>query len=128
MIELKELSAKLEKNKEEVQVIGSRITKNKTTSMKGTGTLSGYLINSNWVKYGLDFAHGKSDLYFDITSTIEDTTSRTGKQTILLKDVNLDEIPVLNLNSDDGVLDWETDFTFDDTQLVNAFAGVNSAE
>lgn len=127
MIELEELSAKWEKNKEEVQVIGSRITKNKTTSMKGTGTLSGYLINSNWMKYGTDFMKGGADLYFSISATIEDTTSRVGKQTILLQDVNLDDIPVLNLNSDDGVLDWESDFTFEGSELVTPFNGLNEA-
>lgn len=124
MINGKELSAKLEKNKEEVQVIGSHWTRNKTTSIKGTGTLSGYVIDSNWTKYGIDFAKGGADLYFSITATIEDKTSRTGKQTVLLSDVNLDEVPVLNLNSDDGVLDFESDFTFEDLDLVTPFTGL----
>jgi hypothetical protein len=125
MIELKELSAKWEKNKEEVQVIGSRTTKNKTTSVKGTGTLSGYLINSNWIKYGSNFQKGGPDLYFSVTATVEDTTSRVGKQTVLLQGVNMDDIPLLTLNADDGVLDWETDFTFEDSDLVTPFNGLN---
>ncbi len=124
MIEIKELTAKIEKNKEEVQVIGRRMTGNKTTSMKGTGSLSGYVINSNWMKYGLDFLRGGADLYFSINATINDTTSSVGSQTVLLSDVNLDDIPILDLESDDGTLEWETDFTFEDVQLVTPFKGI----
>lgn len=124
MIEIKELTAKIEKNKEEVQVIGRRMTGNKTTSMKGTGSLSGYVINSNWMKYGLDFLRGGADLYFSINATIKDTTSSVGSQTVLLSDVNLDDIPILDLESDDGTLEWETDFTFEDVQLVTPFKGI----
>jgi len=102
-------------------VIGSRWAKNKTTSLSGKGKLSGYVISSNWLKYGLDYAHGGSDMYFDITATINDNTSATGSQTVLLKNVNLDKVPVLYLKSDDGVLKWDSDFTFDDVKLVTPF-------
>ena len=100
------------------------MTGNKTTSMKGTGSLSGYVINSNWMKYGLDFLRGGADLYFSINATINDTTSSVGSQTVLLSDVNLDDIPILDLESDDGTLEWETDFTFEDVQLVTPFKGI----
>jgi hypothetical protein len=124
MFEIKELSAKIEKNKEEIQVIGRRMTGNKTTSMKGTGSLSGYVINSNWMKYGLDYLRGGADLYFSINATINDATSSVGSQTVLLSDVNLDDIPIIDLEADDGTLEWETDFTFEDVQLVTPFKGI----
>ncbi|WP_127849723.1 phage tail tube protein [Lacticaseibacillus hulanensis] len=126
LIELTECSAKLEKNKEEVQAIGKRITMNKTTSVKGTGTLSGHLINSNWLKYGSDFLKGGADLYFSISATVSDSTSSLGSQTVSLSDVNMDDIPVIDFNSDDGTMDWESDFTFEDFQLVTPFtSGIN---
>jgi hypothetical protein len=37
----------------------------------------------------------------------------------------MDDIPLLTLNADDGVLDWETDFTFEDSDLVTPFNGLN---
>jgi len=102
-------------------VIGDRWSKNKTTSMSGKGKLSGYLISSNWIKYGLDYANGGADMYFDITATISDNTSSTGTQTVLLKNVNLDKVPILDLKADDKVLEWDTDFTFDGVKLVTPF-------
>lgn len=121
MMELTELSADVEKNKEKVKVIGDRWAKNKTTSMSGKGKLSGYVISSNWIKYGLDYANGGVDMYFDIVATISDNTSRTGTQTVLLKNVNLDKVPILDLKADDKVLEFDTDFTFDGVKLVTPF-------
>ena len=59
----------------------------------------------------------------DATLNIEDPTSRAGKQTILLKDVNLDVIPIADFEADDGVMEWESDFTFEDSELVSPFTG-----
>lgn len=123
MIEANKLTAKWEKNKEDVQTLGSRIKHKKTTSVEGTGTLGGYVITSNWIKYALPYIQGGKDLYFDATLTIEDPTSRTGKQTIILKDVNLDDIPIVDFEADDGVMEWESDFTFEDSELVTPFTG-----
>lgn len=123
MIEATQVVAKLEKNKEDVQTLGSRWKHKKTTSVEGTGTLGGYVISSNWLKYALPYIKGEKDLYFTITMTIEDPTSRAGKQTVLLKDVNLDDIPVADFEADDGVMEWESDFTFEGIELVEPFTG-----
>ena len=53
--------------------------------------------------------------------TIHDSTSRTGTQTVLLKDVNLDDIPVADFETDDGVMEWETDFSFEGIELITPF-------
>jgi len=123
MIEATQVAAKLEKNKEDVQTLGSRWKHKKTTSVEGTGTLGGYVISSNWLKYAFPYIKGEKDLYFTITMTIEDPTSRAGKQTVLLKDVNLDDIPVADFEADDGVMEWESDFTFEGIELVEPFTG-----
>lgn len=123
LIEANKFTAKLEKNKEDVQVLGSHMKKKKVTSVEGTGTLGGYLITSNWLKYALPYVQGGKDLYFDVTLSIEDKTSRAGKQTVLLSEVNLDDIPIADFEADDGVMEWESDFTFEDIQLVSAFTG-----
>lgn len=123
MIEANKFTAKLEKNKEDVQTLGSRWKHKKTTSVEGTGTLGGYLITSNWLKYALPYLQGGKDLYFEVTLSIEDSTSSAGKQTVHLSDVNLDDIPVADFEADDGVMEWETDFTFEGINLVTPFTG-----
>ncbi|WP_334328443.1 phage tail tube protein [Companilactobacillus sp. HBUAS59699] len=123
LIDCNKFTAKLEKNKEDIQVLGSHWKRKKVTSIEGTGTLGGYIISSNWLKYALPYIQGGKDLYFEITLTIEDKTSRAGKQTIHLGEVNLDDIPIADFESDDGVMEWESDFTFEEFDLVSAFDG-----
>lgn len=123
LIECNKFSAKLEKNKEDVQTLGSRWKHKKVTSVEGTGTLGGYLISSNWTKYALPYAQGGKDLYFEVTVTINDPTSSAGTQTLHFGEVNLDDVPLADFEADDGVMEWESDFTFEQINLVTAFSG-----
>ena len=124
MIECKKLTIKLEKNKEDVQTLGNHWKMKKTTSVEGTGTLGGYWINSNWIKYGIPYTQEEGDLYFSLTLTIDDPTSKAGKQIVQLDNVNLDDIPIADFEADDGVMDYETDFTFEGVTLVKEFDGI----
>lgn len=123
MIEANKFSAKLEKNKEDVQTLGSRWKHKKVTSVESTGTLGGYLISSNWSKYALPYINGGKDLYFEVTMTISDPTSAAGTQTLHFTDVNLDDVPFADFEADDDVMQWESDFTFEGVELIQAFAG-----
>ena len=123
LIECNEFSAKLEKNKEDVQTLGSRWKHKKVTSVEGTGSLGGYLISSNWTKYALPYVQGGKDLYFEVTFTINDPTSQARTQTIHLGEVNLDEVPLADFKADDGVMQWKSDFTFEQVNLVTPFTG-----
>ncbi|OUQ01968.1 phage tail tube protein [Lactobacillus gallinarum] len=124
LIECNRLTAKLEKNKEDVQTLGTHWKHKKTTSVEGTGTLGGYLINSNWLKYGIPYTQEKGDLYFGATCTVHDPTSHVGTETVQFSDVNLDDIPIFDFKADDGVMDWESDFTFEGVTLVQEFTGM----
>ncbi len=125
LIECTDFEAKLEKNKEDVQVLGSHWKHHKVTSIEGTGTLEGYLVSSMWIKYALPYINGGAELYFNVTVDIEDKSSRTGKQTIQLTDVSLDDIPIADISADDSVLDWSSDFTFEGIQLINEFNDIH---
>jgi len=125
MFEANAFTAKIEKNKEDVQVLGNHWKKKKVTSVEGTGTMGQYVINSNWLKYGIPYTEGGRDLYFDVTMVIEDPTSRAGKQTVLLTEVNLDDIPIADFEADDGVMELESDFTFEGVKLIDEFTGLD---
>lgn len=124
LIDCKELKINIKKNKEKVQVLGDHWTKHKTTSVDGTGTLGQYVINSNWLKYGIPYTMKEGDLYFTITFAIDDPTSHAGKQIIQLDEVNLDEIPIADFKADDSVMDISADFTFEGIHLVQPFDGI----
>ena len=73
----------------------------------------------------MPYVQGGKDLYFEITFTISDSTSRAGEQTIQLGEVNLNDIPIADFKADDGVMQWKTDFTFEQVNLVTPFNGLN---
>lgn len=125
LIECTNFEGKIEKNKEDVQVLGNHWKHHKVTSIEGTGTLEGYLISSMWLKYALPYINGGAELYFNITVDIEDKSSRTGKQTVQFTDVSLDDIPIADISADDSVLDWSSDFTFEGVQLINEFNDIH---
>lgn len=125
LIECTNFEGKIEKNKEDVQVLGNHWKHHKVTSIEGTGTLEGYLISSMWLKYALPYINGGAELYFNITVDIEDKSSRTGKQTVQFTDVSLDDIPIAGISADDSVLDWSSDFTFEGVQLINEFNDIH---
>lgn len=125
LIECTNFEAKIEKNKEDVQVLGTHWKHHKVTSIEGTGSLEGYLISSMWLKYAMPYINGGAELYFNVTVDIEDKSSRTGKQTVQLTDVSLDDIPIADISSDDKILDWKTDFTFEGVQLINEFNDIH---
>lgn len=125
LIECTDFEAKIEKNKEDVQVLGTHWKHHKVTSIEGTGSLEGYLISSMWLKYALPYINGGAELYFNITVDIEDKSSRTGKQTVQITDVSLDDIPIADIKADDSVLDWKSDFTFEGVQLINEFNDIH---
>ncbi|MCF6515555.1 phage tail protein [Lactobacillus sp. S2-2] len=121
MIECKKVTIKISKNKEDIQTLGSHWKRKKVTSVEGTGTLGGYLVNSNWLKYALPYLTGGQDLYFDMSLSIEDKTTANGRQTVHIGYVNLDDIPVADFEADDGVMEYESDFTFESLDLVESF-------
>ena len=125
LIECTNFEAKIEKSKEDVQVLGTHWKHHKVTSIEGTGSLEGYLISSMWLKYAMPYINGGAELYFNVTVDIEDKSSRTGKQTVQLTDVSLDDIPIADISADDKILDWKTDFTFEGVQLINEFNDIH---
>lgn len=123
VMECNRFTAKWTKKKEDVQTLGSHIKRKKTTSVEGTGTLGGYVVNSLWLQKAIPYVNNGKDLYFTATLTIDDPTSRAGKQVVTITDVNLDSIPIGDFKADDGVMDWSSDFTFEGMHLVQAFDG-----
>lgn len=128
VINCNEFSAKLKKHKEDVQVLNNNWTMKKTTSVEGTGTLKEYTVDSKWLEKGIPFTQEKGDLYFSITFTVDDPTPAAGKQIVKLDYVNLDDIPIADLEAKDSVLTDDMDFTFEGVHLIQPFDGVKAID
>jgi len=121
MFYLKNIESKVEKEKSEVKTLGKRMTQSKTTGASGSGSMTIYAVTSEFVQMAVDFMKKGADPYFTIKVTNEDPNSSIGRQTVLLKNVNLDSIPIANLDTEAEFLEQDIDFTFDDVDLLEKF-------
>lgn len=118
------IEATIEKNKVEVKTLGKRATQHKATGWSGSGTLTIYYVTSLFRRLMLEYTRTGKDLYFSLQVINEDPTSSTGKQTTVLKDVNIDSIIAAKLDAEADELDEEIPFTFSDWDLPDQFQPV----
>lgn len=94
---------------------------NKATGWEGTGNASFHFNSSIFREMLLTYVKTGVDVYFDIQVTNEDPTSNVGRQTVILKDCNLDGGVMALFNADDEFLQESADFTFDDVEMPEKF-------
>ena len=108
------LEAKFEKTKAEVPILGKTGKGNKATGWKGTGSATFHYNTSIFRQMMLDYKETGQDTYFEMQITNEDPTSDVGRQTIILKDCNIDGGILAKFDADAEYLDEDMDFTFED--------------
>lgn len=116
------LEAKFEKNKAEVPILGKTGKGNKATGWKGTGSCTFHYNTSIFRELFMRFKETGEDVYFDIQITNEDPSSSVGRQTIILKDCNLDGGVLVKFDADAEYLDEDMDFTFEDVEMPEKFS------
>ena len=115
------LQASIEKTKTEVPILGKTGKGNKATGWKGTGSATFHYNTSIFRELLLKFKATGEDMYFDIQITNYDPTSAVGRQTTILKDVNIDGGLVAKFDADGEYLDEDMDFTFEDWEMPEKF-------
>src|SRR5690606_7151157 len=121
MFYIRSLEATIEKQKTEVRTLGRRGVQHKASGWTGTGTMTIYYVTTLFRQLMLDYIRNGRDVYFDITVVNEDPTSSIGRQTVVLKGVNLDSVMAARLDTETEVLDEEISFTFDDVDIMDSF-------
>lgn len=117
----KNLEATAEKNKAEIKTLRKRGVQHKATGWSGTGSMTIYYATSKFRKMMLEYIKNGKDIYFDIQVINEDPTSTLGKQTTVLKNVNLDSVIMAQFDVDSDALEEDIDFTFDDVDILDEF-------
>lgn len=115
------LEANFEKNKTEVPILGKTGRGNKSTGWKGTGTATFHYNTSIFRELLYRYKNTGEDIYFDIQVTNEDPTSSVGRQTVILKDCNIDGGILAKFDADADYLDETLDFTFEDFEIPKKF-------
>ncbi len=116
------LEAKFEKTKTEVPILGQTGKGNKATGWKGTGSATFHYNTSIFRELLYRFKETGEDTYFDIQVTNEDPTSAVGRQTVILKDCNIDGGVLAKFDADADYLDEDMDFTFEDFEIPEKFS------
>ncbi|HCT64269.1 MAG TPA: hypothetical protein DIC60_03200 [Lachnospiraceae bacterium] len=115
------LEAKIEKTKTEVPILGKTGKGNKSTGWKGTGNATFHYNTSIFRNLLKQYKEYGEDIYFDIQITNEDPTSAVGRQTVILKDCNMDGGILAKFDADGEYLDEDIDFTFEDFEIPETF-------
>jgi len=121
MFYVKSLEATVEKQKGEMKALGRRGTQNKAAGWKGTGSMTIYYATTLFRQLMLDYIKTGKDTYFDIQIVNEDPGSSIGKQTVVLKRVNIDSVLFAKVDVDSDMMDEEVSFTFDDADILDSF-------
>ena len=121
MFYIKSLEATVEKEKAEVKTLGRRGTQHKATGWSGSGSMTIYYVTSLFRQMMLDYIKNGKDTYFDIQIVNEDPSSSIGKQTAVLKGVNLDKVIMASLDTESDALEEDVDFTFEDVDILDSF-------
>lgn len=122
MMQVINVEAKFEKTKTEVPILGKTGKGNKSTGWKGSGTFTIHYNTSLFRQMLYKYMTQGIDTYFDMQVTNEDPTSTVGRQTVILKDCNIDEGIIAKIDADADYLDEEISFTFEGMELPEVFS------
>ncbi len=115
------LEANFTKNKTEVPILGKTGKGNKATGWAGSGSATFHYNTSIFRELAYRYKQTGEDVYFDIQVTNSDPTSSVGRQTVILKDCNLDGGILTKFDADAEYLDEDMDFTFEDFEIPEKF-------
>lgn len=119
------LEASIEKTKTEVPILGHTGIGNKATGWKGTGNATFHYNTSIFRELLYTYKDTGEDIYFDIQVSNEDPTSAAGRQTVILKDCNVDGGILTKFDADSEYLDEEMEFTFEDFEIPETFTALD---
>ena len=115
------LEASIEKKKMQVPVLGRMGRGNKGVGWSGSGKATFHYNSSHFRELLYRFKESGEDMYFDIQITNEDPVSSGGRQTVILKDCNLDGGVLAKFSAEDEYLEEELRFTFEDFEIPEKF-------
>ena len=125
MLYVKNIEAKIKKSKREIKVLGQVGMKHKATGWTGSGTMTIYYSTTKFREMMVEYVRTGKDMYFDIVIENNDASSQIGRQTIILKQVNIDNIVMAKLDINSTELDEEISFTFNDVSILNSFNAID---
>jgi len=122
LFEISALTAQLDLTVQERRMLGHRMTQHKVVGAAGTGSMTMYFMNSEMLNQAIQYLRTGNYRGLKLQVKNEDPQSTVGRQEVVLLNVILATIPVATLDdqSDDPIT-FDTDFTFDDIEILESF-------
>lgn len=122
LFEVSALTAQIDLIVQERRMLGHRMTQHKVVGATGTGSLTMYFMNSEMLNQTIQYLRTGNYRGLKVQVKNEDPQSTIGKQEVVLLNVILATVPVATLDdqSDDPIT-FDTDFTFDDIEILESF-------
>lgn len=121
LMQVKNVEAKVKKTRTGIPILGLTAKQQKSGGWEGTGTMTVYYVSSLFREVMVNYMKNGVDTYFELMLTNEDPTGETGRQTVLLKDVNIEEMLIGKLDVTQAAMDEKMKFTFGDVELLDSF-------
>ncbi len=122
LLYLKSIDATVTKRKTAVRTLGHTGDQFKAAGWSGKGKMVIYYMTTLFREQMLQYMQSGKDSYFDIVVINEDVNTDTGRQTVVLKNCNLDSVALAKLNVEADNLDEEVSFTFDGAEILDSFS------
>lgn len=122
LFEISQLTASLKLKIQSRQMLGHRMVQHKVIGAEGSGKMKMYFMNSELLQLAKNYIQngGISNIKLHVIN--EDGQSTVGRQEVMLLHVMLNTIPITTLDDDsDDPVTIETDFTFDDMEVLEKF-------
>jgi hypothetical protein len=127
MADVRNITASVEVATEEFRCIGEMMHRHKGVGMRGSGTMTLYTGTREFSEYLEKFKNHMVNYRFEIYSEMKDPESPAGgnfgrgARVVILRDVLLHGTQLFKLDTEDGILDYDVDFDFDDFQILQDF-------
>ena len=113
------VEANIEIGMEEIRLAGTRWLGNKTTTLKGTGSITGYMVTSEWIEKMAQVTDDASSPFVTELIVKLDDPESFGAYRVRLKNVTFDNIPVINFEVG-SIVEQEYTFVFSGYEVLDA--------
>lgn len=113
------VEANIEIGMEEIRLAGTRWLGNKTTTLKGSGSISGYFVTSEWVEKMNQVTDDTSSPFVTELQVVLDDPESFGAYRVRLKNVTFDNIPVINYEVG-SIVEQEYTFVFSGYEVIES--------
>lgn len=121
MMHVINIESNVDREKEEVAILGKRGKGHKSTGETYSGTMTIYTVETIFLELLEKYKDTGEDFYFDLQIINDDNTTSVGSKIVTLLDCNINSFVIAKLDAESSILNEDVDFTFEDWRLDKPF-------